>query len=139
MYGISYKVSAQALAAAGASAEELEARVEAVLAPLGYSRVRDGVLLCTEPSSANKLLVVHDTIVALGGDALFAKAAEVIEAFELASCGDITGAVREEGVKLIPTQETLLAFDEGDAILASGEPGGYKTAEEMLTAILAEG
>ena len=138
MYGISYTANAQVLAAAGASAEELEARVEAVLAPLGYSRVRDGVLLCTEPSSANKLLVVHDTIVALGRDALFAKAAEGVEAFELAACGDITGAVREESVKLIPTQETLLAFEEGDAILASGEPGRFKTAEEMLAAVFAD-
>lgn len=134
MYGISYKIDEEALAAEGVSAVEFEATVESFLGPLGYSRVREGALLCTEPSSANELLIVHDAIVALGRCALFAKAAESVEAFRLDACGDITAAVRDESIKLVPTQETLLAFEEGEAILASGAPG-YKTAEEMLAAI----
>lgn len=137
MYGISYKIDEGALAAEGASAEEFEAKVESVLGPLGYSRAREGVLLCTDPSSANELLVVHDTIVALGRCSLFAKAAENVEAFKLEERGDITAAVRDESIKLIPTQETLLAFEEGEAVLASGAPG-YKTAEEILAAIFSD-
>ncbi|MGN0037878.1 MAG: hypothetical protein ACI36Y_01905 [Coriobacteriales bacterium] len=138
MYGIGYRIDEKALAAAGLSVEEFEERVESILSPLGYSRACEGALLCTDPSSVNELLVVHDTIVALGRCSLFAKAAESVEAFKLDACGDITAAVRDESIKLIPTQETLLAFEEGEAFLASDKPGRFDTADDLLAAALSD-
>lgn len=138
MYGISYRIDEEELAAAGASIEGFEEKAESVLAPLGYSRACERTLLCTDPSSASELLVVHDTVVALGRCPLFAKAAESVEAFELDARGDITAAVRDESVKLVPRQETLLAFEEGEAFLASDKPGRFDTAEDLLSAALSD-
>lgn len=138
MYGIGYRIDEKALAAAGLSVEEFEERVESILSPLGYSRACEGALLCTDPSSDNELLVIHDTIVALGRDPIITKSVLGVKAFELASIGDITVAIREESEKLVPTEESLRAFEESEAFLASDKPGRFDTADDLLAAALSD-